>query len=412
MKKFIKVLFIIVLAFSVSAFSAVIYFDNSLGDVYCVKAGEEPVLGNSDILKCRQNLKSVSEVSKLGSNLSTYDMTLSFLGIVPVKTVHVTETDETKVVVLGEPFGIKVYTEGVMVVGFNDVTTHSGTYNPALNAGLKLGDMILEINGVKMGENTDVQSAVLKSNGKEMSFLIKRDDNTFNVTVKPAKSSLDNKWKTGMWVRDSSAGIGTLTFYSPTLDVTAGLGHGICDADTDKLLPLESGEFVEADIVGLKKATNEVTGELQGIFSGDEFAEFKANDITGVYGTNCESPEGGKLLPVALKQEVKTGKATIITTLDSEGPKEYECEIEKIYHSDNSKIKNMVIKVTDPKLLKQTGGIVQGMSGSPVIQNGKLIGAVTHVFVDDCKKGYAIFAENMLDTAQSVAENNKIKEAS
>ena len=127
MKKFIKAIFIIMLAFSVSAFSAVIYFDNSLGDVYCVKAGEEPVLGNSDILKCRQNLKSVSEVSKLGSNLSTYDITLSFLGIVPVKTVHVTETDETKVVVLGEPFGIKVYTEGVMVVGFNDVTTHSGT---------------------------------------------------------------------------------------------------------------------------------------------------------------------------------------------------------------------------------------------------------------------------------------------
>lgn len=400
------------LVLSCAAFSTVIYFDNSLGDVYCVKAGEEPILSDSHILRYRQKNDTDAKVSKLEGNLNTYDVTLSVLGIVPVKTVHITESDETEVLVLGEPFGIKVYTEGVMVVGFNDVDTHNGTYNPALNAGIKMGDMILEIDGVKMAENTDVQSAVLQSNGKEMEFLIKRDDNTFKVCVKPERSVLDNKWKTGMWVRDSSAGIGTLTFYSPSLEVTAGLGHGICDADTDKLLPLESGEFVEADIVGIKKSTDEITGELQGIFSGDEFAEFKVNDVTGVYGTDCRSPEGGTLMPVALKQEVKTEKATIITTLDSEGPKEYECVIEKIYHNDESKIKNMVVKVTDPELLEKTGGIVQGMSGSPIVQDGKLIGAVTHVFVDDCTKGYAIFAENMLETAQTAAELEELEDAS
>ena len=412
MKTTIKIIFAVMLVLSCSVFGTVIYFDSTVGDTYCVNNGEGLVLTNGGILKLTAESGDADEVSKLDGNLTSYDMRLSLLGIIPVKTVHVTESDETQVLVLGEPFGIKVYTAGVMIVGFNDVDTHSGTYNPAVNSGLKIGDVILEIDGIKMRENTDVQAAVLQSGGKELTLLVKRDENSFSVSVKPEKSVLDGKWKTGMWVRDSSAGIGTLTFYSPSLEVTAGLGHGICDADTDKLLPLESGEFVEAEIVGLKKATDEVTGELQGIFSGDDFAKFTVNDITGVYGTECEAPESGALMPIALKQEIKCEKATVITTLDSEGPKEYDCVVEKVYRNDSGKIKNMIVKITDTALLEKTGGIVQGMSGSPIIQNGKLIGAVTHVLVDDPTKGYGIFAENMLETAQSVAEEQKLKDAS
>lgn len=402
MKRFIKFIFSAVLILSAVSLSAVGYYDANLGNNYCIEKGGRLHLNTSDVLKVSEVLRQTETVSNEKTNLRSYDVQLKLLGIIPVKTVHVTEAESAEVLVLGCPFGIKIYTDGVMIVGFNDVDTHQGSLNPALNAGLKAGDVILEIDGVKMKENTDVQGAVLTSKGKKLTMLIRRDGKTFTVSVTPEMSATENKWKTGMWVRDSSAGIGTLTFYNPSTNIVAGLGHGICDPDTDSLLPLESGEFLEADIIGLKKSTKDEAGELQGIFSGGEVAEFKCNDITGVYGTSCCNDFEGQLMEVALKQEIKVGKATILTTLDDGGPNFYECEIEKIYLGDDSKIKNMIIKVTDKKLLSKTGGIVQGMSGSPIIQNGKLIGAVTHVLVDDPTKGYAIFAENMLETAQGV----------
>jgi len=404
MKRFIKLIFSAVLVLSVASLSAVGYYDANLGNNYCIEKGGELELDTVGMLRSSEISKSSEAVSGGNSNLRSYDLRLSILGVIPVKTVHVTEAENTEVLVLGCPFGIKIYTDGVMIVGFNNVDTHSGSLNPAINAGLKAGDVILEIDGVKMQENTDVQAAVLTSKGKKLEMLIRRDGKTFTVAVTPEMSVTEEKWKTGMWVRDSSAGIGTLTFYNPSTDVVAGLGHGICDPDTDKLLPLQSGEFVEADIIGLKKSTSEAAGELQGIFSGGEVAEFKCNDITGVYGTDCCDDFEGQLMQIGLKQEIKVGKATVVTTLDSKGPQEYECEIEKIYYNEDSKIKNMIIKVTDKNLLSKTGGIVQGMSGSPIIQNGKLIGAVTHVLVEDSTRGYAIFAENMLETARDLSD--------
>ena len=413
MKKFIKLIFSSVLALSVAVFSGVVYYDATLSDSYYVAKGTSLTLSGNSVLQCKPNGNSLTVGKSNSASVGAHETTVSLFGLFPIKTVSVTETEETEVVVLGTPFGLKIFTEGVLVVGYSDVDTENGTKNPALEAGVKTGDIILKINGEDVTENSDVQSIITKSQGKPCELELKRDGNTFSVTLTPVLSVTDKVYKMGLWVRDSSAGIGTLTFYSPTLKVAAGLGHGICDTDTGELIPFDSGQFVKAEIVGIKKSSGKVTGELKGVFSGGDIAQLAGNEITGVYGCDCsEITDGESAMPIALKQEVKTGKACILTTVDDNEPCLYECEIEKVYHNDSAKIKNMVIKITDEELLAKTGGIVQGMSGSPVIQNGKLVGAVTHVLVDDPTKGYAIFAENMLETAQGVAESNKLKDAS
>lgn len=412
MKKFIKLIFSSVLALSVAVFSGVVYYDATLSDSYYVAKGTSLTLSGNSVLQCKPNGSSLTVGKSNSASVGAHETTVSLFGLFPIKTVSVTETEETEVVVLGTPFGLKIFTEGVLVVGYSDVDTENGTKNPALEAGVKTGDIILKINGEDVTENSDVQSIITKSQGKTCELELKRDGNTFSVTLTPVLSVTDKVYKMGLWVRDSSAGIGTLTFYSPTLKVAAGLGHGICDTDTGELIPFDSGQFVKAEIVGIKKSSGKVTGELQGVFSGGDIAQLAGNEITGVYGCDCsEITDGESVMPIALKQEVKTGKACILTTVDDNEPCLYECEIEKVYHNDSAKIKNMVIKITDEELLAKTGGIVQGMSGSPIIQNGKLVGAVTHVFVNDPTRGYGIFAENMLETAQNISKDN-LKNAS
>lgn len=405
MKRVVGMVFSLLAVMSTAVFCLVGYYDITLSDTYCVTGEGGLEFPDNDLLFCDDRIaKNSVAVQKSGAGrVSSYDTTVSLFGIVPVKSVHVTVSSANEVQVLGLPFGIKIYTEGVLVVGFNDVATAAGSVNPAADAGIRIGDSILKVGNTEVVSGEQVKELIAKNGQAPIEFTLKRDGKTVVAVVHPALSSNENKWLTGIWVRDSSAGIGTLTFYSPKYGVAAGLGHGICDSDTEKLIPLESGEFLGADIVGIKKSQKEVTGELQGVFSGGQIADFAKNCITGVYGVNCCGFASERVMPVAMKQEITVGKATLITTLDSDGAKEYECEIVKIYHNDDSKIKNMVVKVTDKELLQKTGGIVQGMSGSPIIQNGKFIGAVTHVFVDDSTSGYAIFAENMLEEAESVS---------
>lgn len=404
MKKTVKTLFFILFAFSCAVFSGVAFYGNSLADNYCVANGDTLSL-NYPFLKCSVADNTLAVGKNEQASVSGDKVTVKLFNLIPVKTVNVTTVDESEVVVLGTPFGLKMFTEGVLVVGFSNVETENGTVNPSADAGIKKGDIILQLNGTAVESNSEVQTIVKNNKEKPINILIKRNGETFMVCVTPKLSKNDNSYKIGLWIRDSSAGIGTLTFYDPKNDVLAGLGHGICDTDTGELLPCEKGQFVGAEIVGIKKSTAKTTGELQGVFSGGQIAQISDNDITGVYGTDCERGIDGIAMPIGLKQEITLTKAQILTTLDNGEPKYYECVIKKVYHNDSSKIKNMVIQVTDKELLEKTGGIVQGMSGSPIIQNGKLIGAVTHVFVNDSTKGYGIFVENMLETAQSVAKN-------
>ncbi len=338
-----------------------------------------------------------------------YSAKLMLCHAIPLKTVQINVVDDSCVVLCGMPFGIKMFTNGVIVVGLADVKTNAGDFNPASEAGLKAGDVILSINGKTAGSNTDVEKAVESSNGRPVAMTVTRDGQRFCASVQPVRSESDGLYKVGLWVRDSTAGIGTLTFYDPSGNCFAGLGHGICDSDTGQLMPLLNGDIVPVTISGVTKGIKGTPGELRGYFTDDAaIGALCANVQTGVYGP-MKSPVQGKAVKIAMKQDVRTGSAQVCTTIDGCSPKYYAIEIEKIDFRDGVESKNLVIHVTDPQLLAKTGGIVQGMSGSPILQNGRLVGAVTHVFVNDPTRGYGIFAENMLTESRAVsAEESKL----
>ena len=244
-----------------------------------------------------------------------------------------------------------------------------------------------------------------------MEFLIVRNGKKITAQLCAVFSNETNNYKIGLWVKDSSAGIGTLTFYSPSTNVVCGLGHGICDEETGAVLSLNSGEIVEAEIIDVEKGSIGSPGQLNGKFGSKTLGNIDLNCNAGVYSSLKGSIDLSNIVELAMKQEIKNGKAQILCTINGTDAKMYDCKVSIKSSSFLSKTQNMIVTVTDPELLATTGGIVQGMSGSPIIQNGKLIGAVTHVLVDDPTKGYGIFAENMLETAQSVAEK-PLKEAS
>lgn len=335
----------------------------------------------------------------------SYQGELRLLGVIDVKSVQVNVSGETQVIPGGQVFGVKLYTSGVMVVGMSDVDTMNGPKNPAYEAGLRKGDIILTINGQNMNSNSEVGEAFSKSGGQPMTVKARRGSRTFEVQVQARLSVSEKEYKAGLWVRDSTAGIGTVTFYEPSTGIFGGLGHGICDIDTGEILPLASGQAVRADINDVLRGTKGRTGELQGSLEDQALGSLLMNRPTGVYGCMESSLPQGSAVPVAMCQEVHTGNATILSTVDGTGPHSYAIRIEKVDYDDSTPTKNMVIRVTDKALLQKTGGIVQGMSGSPIMQNGRLVGAVTHVFVSDPARGYGIFAENMIKTAK-ILENS------
>ena len=339
----------------------------------------------------------------------SYQGTMMLYRLIPIKSVDVSIVDQTCVVPCGTPFGIKLFTDGVMIVGLADIQTSTGSVNPAVQAGLKIGDVITEVDGKEVDSNSEVAQDVENCGGNSMRFLIRRDGDLSTVILQPVRSETDGLYKAGLWVRDSTAGIGTLTYYNPSTKSFAGLGHGICDSDTGELMPLLSGDIVPVTINGVSKGAKGKPGELRGYFTdSDAMGKLVANVTTGVYGYLNTVP-AGSALQVAMKQEVKTGAVKILTTIDGETPRYYDAVIERIDYRDQVQSKNLILHITDSGLITQTGGIVQGMSGSPIIQGGKLVGAVTHVFVNDPTRGYGVFAENMLAESQSVdsAVNSK-----
>lgn len=338
---------------------------------------------------------------------SSYTASLKLFGMFPIKDVTVNVVELPTVVPCGTPFGIKIFTEGVLVVGMSDVDTAAGAFNPARAAGIKAGDVILTINNTAVNSTEQVAQLVEESGGKTMNFHIRRDNIAFDIHFTPAMSVNENRWKAGLWVRDSSAGIGTLTFYNPETNVYGGLGHAVCDVDTGETLPLSSGEIVPARIYSVSRGRSGQPGELRGGFEDGLLGSLTINGETGIYGRLDRQPVKGREVAVAMKQQVKTGYAQVLTTIDGVTPKLYDIRIDQVRYNDSSPTRNMVIVITDRELLEKTGGIVQGMSGSPIMQDGKLVGAVTHVFVNDPTKGFAIFAENMLRTAATANEQEQ-----
>ncbi len=294
----------------------------------------------------------------------------------------------------GYPVGLKLYADGVVIVGTEAVDTENGNINPSENAGLKTGDLIKKINGKIVNKNTEVSEIIEKSNGEILKFTIKRNKEIFDVEFKSEFSVSEQKFKAGLWIRDSSAGIGTVTFLTQK-GYFASLGHAVCDIDTKMTIPISKGECTKAQITGYIKGSQGLAGELCGYLENESTGEIFLNCDIGVYGVFDSLPSQQQLYPIASSDEIVKGEATILTTVTDGVVEEFKISVEQI--NDNSTDnKDLVIKVTDPVLIEKTGGIVQGMSGSPIIQNGKIIGAVTHVFLNDPTGGYGIFAETML----------------
>ncbi|MBQ7822152.1 MAG: SpoIVB peptidase [Clostridia bacterium] len=301
----------------------------------------------------------------------------------------------------GFPFGVKFYTDGVIVSSLEEVSADGGAVMPALNAGLKLKDIITEINGVHVTSALSVSDAVAKSGGAPLSLTVRRGGETLCLTLTPVKSVSDGRYKAGLWLKDSTAGVGTVTYTVPETGEFAGLGHGICDADTGEVLPLSRGVVLSVNVNGIKRGLPGSPGELRASFEGDKIGTLVGNSDTGVYGL-LSTPPNAETVELGKRECVHEGEARIISTLDNTGPCEYTVTISEIDRAGKGS-KNFIVTVTDKRLLEKTGGIVQGMSGSPILQDGKLIGAVTHVLVSDPARGYGIFIENML----SEAEKNK-----
>ena len=301
----------------------------------------------------------------------------------------------------GIPFGIKFITEGVLIVGFCDFKAQGKTQNPSSAAGLKAGDRIISINSKPLTSAEELTSIVEQSGGKPLQIVYTRDGNKRETVLTPAYSDSEGIYKTGIYVKDSGAGIGTVSYIDPETLEFGGLGHGICEGDSGTLIPISKGSVVDVNINGIKKGEVGAPGELRGYFNSGRVGSLLVNNDCGVFGAFAKIPNGlpSKPLSIALKEELKSGKAYIYTTLDGCQPTQYEIEISSIKLTE-TRGKCFTVKVTDKALLEKTGGIVQGMSGSPIIQNGKLVGAVTHVLINDPTTGYGIFIENMLNAAQ------------
>lgn len=410
MKKVFKIFFAFLFIGCSGIFTLIYIMSNNLADSYKVSRGEELRIDGLVPVTAVYNGAKMSQGVYTRPLEENFKVELKLFGVIPFSTVDVEIVDDMYVEVLGEPFGMKVYTDGVMVVESSDIVTKKGEVNPAKEAGIKEGDYIKTVNGQVITCNEDLLQLVTQSQGDTMKFEVEREGKTFYCKVAPVLDNESGVYRIGIWVRDSSAGVGTLTFYSPTTNVVCGLGHGICDSDTGILLDVYEGELVEAEVVSVQKGSAGSPGALKGKLTYNSIAEISLNCEQGVYGFISNEMECETLTEIALKQEVHDGEAQILCTVNGNTPKLYSCKIEKV-SADDAKTQNLIVTVTDKELINNTGGIVQGMSGSPILQDGKLVGALTHVLVDDSKTGYGIYAENMLDTARSVAEK-ELKKAS
>ncbi|MBE6879599.1 MAG: SpoIVB peptidase [Ruminococcaceae bacterium] len=392
MKKFSVVLRILTFTLVISIFSATTYFSYTIPDKFYIENG-------SNKLNINSVFKLSGTVKKNDSLCQSADLTL--MGWLPVKTVNIESIERPTLIPCGTPFGIKMLTDGVIITDFGDVKDKNDVIHssPGETSGLLKGDIINEINGDKISSATELYEELRNAPNETIEIEYTRDEKTSSIDVKAIKDK-NGQYKLGLWVRDSAAGIGTMTFYDPYRKIFGGLGHGVCDMDSGKLLPLQSGEIVPAIINNIVKGKSGAPGELCGtLIQNDRTGKIISNTTNGILGYASSLSIESKALPIALKQEIKCGDAYILSTINGDRPEKFNIKINSVNLGSNNN-KNMVIEITDKRLLDNTGGIVQGMSGSPIIQNDMLVGAVTHVFVNEPTKGYGIFIENMLSHAE------------
>lgn len=364
-----------------------------------VSEEDQRVLSSTD-----QTLSDVeSQVSLTGRRTGEARVQLKLMGLLPIKTVQVNVQPERLVVPGGQSIGVALKTQGVLVVGTSDLG--GSVASPAREAGVRSGDLIERVNGVEVEDAKHLSSLINEAQDAAM-LTVMRQNRQVELTIRPAYDDHDGVFRLGAWVRDSTAGVGTLSFYDPTTQKFGALGHPITDVDTGELLRVREGEILRSTVVKVRQGQKGDPGELMGQFLSDPttLGRIYKNGEFGIYG-DCVTPPINPLypdgLPVSTRNEVKLGKATLLTTLDGGGVREFACEITRLNHQDSPSPRSMVIEVTDPELLSRTGGIVQGMSGSPILQDGRVVGCVTHVYVNDPTQGFGIYIDWMLEQCEN-----------
>lgn len=336
-------------------------------------------------------------------NTDSIDCYTSLINSKALTTLRKEKRKEIEVYPGGISIGVKINNKGALVVGYSDISTHEGlSESPGKVAGIELGDIIEEVNGENIETCSDLISKVKTCRNDEMTVKILRGNS--EITKKVSLIKEDNEYKIGLWVRDSTAGIGTLTFYDKDSKTFGALGHPITDGDTNVSFNIKSGTLLRSSVLSIKKGERGNPGEIKGLFinENESIGNIEKNTNSGIYGdasVELINPNFNKAMTVAYRDEIKEGHAQIITTVEDGGAKAYDIEILKLLPQDEPGSKSMIIKIVDPVLLEKTGGIVQGMSGSPIIQNGKIIGAVTHVLINKPDVGYGIYIEWMLQDA-------------
>lgn len=377
------------------------YYSATLPDFYYITDSGQLTVNSMFSISAKASVQSLQAAESLEGKtkvnidnseayrLKAEDSSLMLFGTIPIKDVQTDKITRPSLVPCGQPFGIRLVTDGVMVVELEDL---EGVC-PAAECGIKEGDVIISVNGKNVSGNKEISKIISGSKGKPCTVEYRSGNDEKTATLTPVY--YDGSYKAGIWVRDSSAGIGTLTFYNPETGAFGGLGHPICDVDTKLPMPLSHGSVGEVKITGFNKSVKGDPGQLLGEFtSSASVGDITVNNESGVFGTLNSSPSDQEAIELGFRQEVHTGEAVIYNTTDDNVTKEYKISIEKVNLSDDAE-HDLIVKITDPELLEKTGGILQGMSGSPIIQDGRLVGAVTHVFIDDPTQGYGIFADSM-----------------
>lgn len=398
---------------------------NDVHSEYNIAVGEEYFLKSTFPFSFATPVEDINEIAEINSltdtllsnkntiqlktlNNGTANLQLKVLGLIPYKNVRVNVVPKIQVIPGGQSVGVRLNTDGVLVVGIAEITDSSArNYNLASTSGIKIGDTLVKINNIKVNNASHVGQIIKESNGSELNLTIKRDKKEFNTKIRPVKSMQDGEYRLGLWVRDKTAGVGTLSFLHPSSGKFGALGHAITDVDTGVLLSVKNGEIIKSKVISIEQGKKGRPGEIRGVFyeTKDPVGKIEKNSQLGIYGQlflNGSQMNQENYMPIAYQHEIKEGPASILTTLDDNKVEQFDIEITRVNPQTKPEPKSMIIKVTDRRLLEKTGGIIQGMSGSPIIQNNKVVGAVTHVLVNDPTKGYGIFIEWMISESGAI----------
>lgn len=393
--KFILTIFLLLLIYSYVSFITLI--------------PDNVILLNNEKINFK-NMPAITKIETTMTSLNNSNVTnveFRLFGKVLLKTSTITKIEKIKVVPVGKIIGLKLYTDGVLVVGISEDEENNVEKESDINP----GDIILEINGKLVKSINTLKEIVNNSKGENLKLTIMRNGNILNTNIIPTKIE-GEKYQLGLWVKDAATGVGTMTFYEPDSKKFAILGHGITDSDTNKLIKIDYGDLVTAKVISLKRGVENEPGEIKGtIINSQSIGKINKNTQFGVFGilNNLTSLniDTSKAIEIASRDEIKEGEAKIICSINtSNTPKEYKIEIQKIYKENDYNNKSMLIKIVDEELLTETGGIIRGLSGAPIIQNNKFVGAVTNVLVSDPEIGYAVFADIMLKEVNKITPEN------